>query len=199
VRGLKPSARLIAAGEAIDRANAEDPTSVLVRGEPWPLAEIHGRLAVDWVERLAPGADDALLLAARAHHLRRWQVPRTTYPDGRAGYLRWRRDQKQRHADDVAVLLTDAGYETAEVERVQRLIRRDGLAAGDPDAQAVEDAACLVFLETQLAEMIERIEPDKLAVVIRKTAAKMSPAALALVPELSLDPASRTTLLAALA
>jgi hypothetical protein len=199
VRGLKPSARLVAAGEAIDRANADDPTSVVVRGEPWPLAEIHGRLAVDWIERLVPGADDPLLLAARAHHLRRWEVPRTSYPDGRAGYLRWRRDQKQRHAIDVAELLTAAGYDAAEVERVQQLIRRDGLAAGEADAQAVEDAACLVFLETQLAEMIDRLEHDKLVVVIRKTAAKMSPEALALVHELTLDPASRATLLAALA
>ena len=37
---------------------------------------------------------ETLLLAARAHHLRRWELPRDSYPVGRAGYLRWRRDQK---------------------------------------------------------------------------------------------------------
>lgn len=199
MRGLTPDPRLASISDAIDAANADDPNEVSVRGEVLPLALAHGRLAAEWVTRLAPDAgiddmpDDVVVIAARAHHLRRWEVPRTSYPEGRAGYLRWRRDQKRRHADDVAELMSDAGYDDAETARVQALIRREGLGT-DPDTQLVEDAACLVFLETQLAEMTERFERQHLLEVIRKTARKMSPAGLAAVAEIDLGAAERAVL-----
>ena len=170
---------------AIDAANRADPTHVLVRGASEPLALIHGRLADEWVSRLVPLAGETLRLAARAHHLRRWELARSTYPEGRAGYLRWRRDQKSRHAHDVAVIMIEAGYDQVLVERVQALTRRDGLGS-DPETQAVEDAACLVFIETQLASVAGKLDHDKLIEVLRRTAAKMSPAALALVAEIPL-------------
>ena len=105
MRGLSDPARYATAVSAIDSANAEDPTFVEVRGESAPLALVHGRLAAEWIERLVPDASEALRLAARAHHLRRWAVPRSSYPEGRAAYLRWRRDQKDRHAAEVAEAL----------------------------------------------------------------------------------------------
>jgi hypothetical protein len=182
---------------AIDEANAEDPARVVVRGLELPLALAHGRLATAWVEQLIPLPSEHVRLAARAHHLRRWQVPRSTYPEGRPGYLRWRRDQKARHAADVGAMLEAAGYPEAAVERVQALVRREGLGT-DPEAQAVEDAACLVFLETQLAEVSTRLEHSHLCEVIRKTARKMSPAGLALVAEVPLGDDERALLAEAL-
>ncbi|MCU1393985.1 MAG: hypothetical protein JWM34_2413 [Ilumatobacteraceae bacterium] len=170
---------------AIDDANAADPNQVTVRGATAPLALVHGRLAAEWVQRLSPDAAEAVLLAARSHHLRRWEVPRTTYPEGKAGYLRWRRDQKQRHATDVEQILLDAGYDPATIARTQELIRREHLGT-DAETQLVEDAACLVFIETQLAEMEPRFERDHLLEVIRKTARKMSPAGLDAVGEIAL-------------
>jgi hypothetical protein len=191
VRGL--SERYDAAVAAIDASNADDPSTVTVRGDTLPLALAHGRLAAAWIERLVPDADDALLLAARAHHLRRWEVPRTSYPEGKAGYLRWRRDQKVRHATDVEGLLRLAGYDDATIGRVQALIRRDDLRT-DPAAQAVEDAACLVFLETQLASVTPRFEHEHLLDVLRKTARKLSPSGLAAVADVPLGDAERALL-----
>jgi len=182
---------------AIDAANLDDPTSIIVRGERQPLALVHGRLAVEWVLTLHPEAPDEWLLAARAHHLRRWEVPRSQYPDGKAGYLRWKRDQRQRHGREVALLLIDVGYTADEVERVQALVRRDDLA-GDAGSQAVEDAACLVFIETQLAEVSTKLDHDHLVDVIRKTAKKMSPAALDSVASIPLGVAERDLLHSAL-
>ena len=161
---------------AIDAANAADPNRVIIEGEDLPLALGQGRRADAWVVRLAPNAGDEVRLAARAHHLRRWLVPRTSYPPGRAGYLRWRRDQKERHAIEVAELLRGAGYADAFVARVTDLVVRRGLGT-DPETQLVEDAACLVFAETQLAEFAARFEADKLNAVLTKTRAKMSPGA----------------------
>lgn len=184
MRGLSDA--YFAAAAAIDDANQADPNTVTVRGMQQPLALAHGRLAAEWIQRLSDGeADETVLLAARAHHLRRWEVPRSSYPEGKAGYLRWRRDQKQRHAADVAQILRDAGYGSSAIERVQTLIRRDNLAS-DADTQTVEDAACLVFIETQLAAVESRFEHAHLLDVIRKTARKMSPAALAAVGQIDL-------------
>lgn len=185
--------RYEAAAAAIDAANAADPTAIAVRGVVQPLALAHGRLAAEWALRLRPDAPAAVLLAARAHHLRRWEVPRATYPEGRPGYLRWRRDQKARHAEDVAVILTGAGYGQAEIARVQSLIRREGLGS-DPDTQLVEDAACLVFVETQLVSTAEALDRDHLVEVLHKTARKMSPEALALLPDVPLSEQGRAIL-----
>jgi len=182
---------------AIDAANAADPNTISLAGDANPLALVHGRLAAEWVARLVADPDEALLLAARAHHLRRWEVPRSTYPDGKGGYLRWRRDQKRRHASDIEAILVAAGYGPEVVSRTQQLIRRDGLGT-DPDAQVVEDAACLVFIETQLAAMETRLEHDHLLEVIRKAVRKMSPAGLAAVGQIDLDARARALLDAAL-
>ena len=152
MRNLSP--RYQTAVAAIDAANAADPTHVDVRGERVALALIHGRLATEWIERLVDDPDEILMIAARAHHLRRWELPRDSYPLGRPGYLRWRRDQKARHAKDVAAILEPCGYGPAEIEEVQRLIRRESVEG----AQDVEDAACLVFIETQLASLAERMD-----------------------------------------
>jgi len=193
VRDLTP--RYEAAAAAIDAANSDDPTTVTVRGHEAPLAQIHGQLAVQWIERLVDDPDEPLLLAGRAHHLRRWELPRDSYPQGRAGYLRWRRDQKARHARDIAVILSPCGYGPDEIERVQRLIRREAVD-GTP---AVEDAACLVFIETQLTSLVERMDHALLIDVIRKTARKMTDEGLACVAEIPLDDRARGVLAEALA
>lgn len=191
MRGL--SERYVAAAAAIDAANGADPTAVAVRGSERPLALAHGELAADWIARLVPDAPETWLLAARAHHLRRWELPRSSYPEGRGGYLRWRRDQKQRHASDVAAILRSAGYGDAEIAEVQALIKRDRLGS-DPGAQAIEDGACLAFVETQLADMAGRLEHDHLVEVLRKTARKLSPAALGALGDVPLGAAERAIL-----
>jgi hypothetical protein len=170
--------RLADAIAAIDAANAEDPHTLEVRGEVRPKEQAHAELMTEWVQRLDPDAADAQLLAARAHHLRRWTLPRDAYPEGRAGYLRWRTALKAQHAEEVAGLLTTAGYDEATVDHVQRIIKKQGLGT-DPAVQVHEDALCLVFLETQLAATADRLGDDHIVEVIRKTVAKMSPAGLA--------------------
>jgi hypothetical protein len=163
---------------AIDAANADDPVTLEVRGASRPKELAHAELMTEWVARLDPDASEAQLLAARAHHLRRWTSPRTTYPEGRAGYLRWRTALKAQHATEVAELLADAGYDGATIEVVQRIIRKQGLGS-DEAVQTHEDALCLVFLETQLAATVDQLGDEHMLDVIRKTAAKMSPAGLA--------------------
>jgi hypothetical protein len=148
---------------------------------------------------LAPDCSDEQLIAARAHHLRRWALPRDDYPRDRAGYLRWRTALRRRHADDVAAIMREAGYDDAAVERVQAIVRKQGLGR-DPEVQVHEDALCLVFLQTQLDDLAAKIgDEDKMLAILRKTAGKMSPAALAAAEALPLTPAGAALLGRALA
>jgi hypothetical protein len=182
---------------AIDAANGADPTAVDIRGRTGPKELLHADLVTEWVLRLQPDADKLLLLAARGHHLRRWTVPRSTQPAGRAGYLRWRKALQDQHARELGELLTAAGYDEAACDRVRTLVRKVGLGS-DTDVQVLEDALCLVFLETQLDDVAARLEPDTLARVLVKTAHKMSDAGRACIAELPLAPGARRALDAAM-
>lgn len=168
--------------EAIDDANRHDPHRW--RGEP--LAVAQGRLAHEWVAKLDPDASDAVRLAARAHHLRRWVVPRDSYPDGRAGYLRWRRDQKSRHARELGEILDQVGVDPMTVSRASSIVAKVGLGS-DPEVQLFEDAVCLTFLETQLASTADRLDEERMIAVIAKTLTKMSDTARAAALTIDLD------------
>ena len=182
---------------AIDAANAGDPNTIEVRGQVRPKELAHAELMVEWLARLDPGAGEAQRLAARAHHLRRWSLPRASYPAGRAGYLRWRTALRKQHADEVAGILQAVGYDDATIARTQAIVRKEGLGS-DPDVQTHEDALCLVFLETQLAALVDDLDDDKMVEVIRKTAAKMSAAARALVTDLPMRASDRALVARAL-
>jgi len=173
---------------AIDEANAPDPVTIEVDGRALPKELTHARMLTAWVERLLPEPSEALLLAARAHHIRRWESPRDTFPAGRRGYLRWRRDLQLRHARHARAIPTEAAYDEDTIARVERLIRK-ATAKQDPEGQAFEDGLTLVFLETQLHDLALRTDPDTMAEVIRKTWRKISPAAreLALASDLAAE------------
>jgi hypothetical protein len=193
-----PVTRFQRAIEAIDAANADDPHTIEVRGVVGSKELAHAELMTEWLARLDPSADEAQRLAARAHHLRRWTLPRSSYPEGRAAYLRWRTALKQQHADEVAAILAEVGYDDATIERVRCIIRKEGLGT-DPAVQTHEDALCLVFLETQLASTVDDLGDEKMLDVIRKTARKMSDRALGLVDDLPMRARDRSLIARALA
>jgi hypothetical protein len=185
--------RLARALDAIDAANAGDPHTIMIDGVSRPKELAHAELMTRWVRTLDPDCSDEQLLAARAHHLRRWTIPRDTYPDGRAGYLRWRTALKRQHADDVGEILRGAGYDDDVVARVQVIVSKQGLGR-DPAVQVHEDALCLVFLETQLDELAGKLGEDKTIDVLQKTAKKMSPAGLQAALGLRFAPAATALL-----
>ena len=155
---------------AIDAANATDPRS----HDGVPLALAQGRRAEEWAVRLDPAASDALRLAARAHHLRRWALPRSDYPEGRAGYLRWRKAQRDRHARDLVTILDGAGVDRSVSARAAQIVAKQQLGS-DPEVQVFEDAVSLTFLETELHSVLDRLDDDtKAAGIVAKTLAKMS-------------------------
>lgn len=159
----------------IDAANAEDPTLVSVDGGSRPAELVYGERMTAALARLRPDASEVLTLAARAQHIRRWTVPRTSYPNDRAGYLRWRKVLQRKHAEWAGEILAACGYAEAEIARVGSLIRKENLR-GDADAQAIEDAASIVFLEHYALEFAGKHEQEKVVDILAKTLAKMSAA-----------------------
>jgi hypothetical protein len=124
--------------------------------------------------RLNPEASKQLLLAARSQHICRWTIPRHTYEMTRVGYLRWRSDLKQFHADKAAEILREVGYDPETIAKVRDLNLKKHLGR-DPDCQVLEDALCLVTLQHQLADLIAKTERGKMIEILRKTWKKMSP------------------------
>lgn len=190
--------RLAAALAAIDGANADDPNVITVDGVERPKELAHAELMTRWVRTLDPDCSDEQILAARAHHLRRWTIPRANYPDGRSGYLRWRTALKRQHGDEVGAILRGAGYDDESVARVQAIVTKRGLGQ-DHAVQVHEDALCLVFLETQLDDLASRMGDDKTVDILQKTAKKMSPAGLEAARALRFSPPASALLERALA
>ena len=165
--------RLEDAIRRFDAANGEDPNTELVDGKPIPKELIYGQRMSERLSAFAPDAPAAVKLAARAQHIRRWEVPRSSYPEGRAGYLKWRTDLYKRHGEIAGAIMREVGYDDVLVERVQTLLRKRGLKT-DPDVQLLEDVICLVFLEHYFHDFAQQHDEAKLISIVKKTWKKMS-------------------------
>jgi hypothetical protein len=168
--------RFGAAIARIDEANGRDPRHELYDGLQQPREWVYSRRMSGWLDRLEPDASEALRLAARAQHLRRWELERRSYPEGRTGYLRWRRDCAEMHARLLGELLCEVGYDEQTVKRAQSLVKKAD-RQHDSEAQTLEDVACLVFLEHHLEELASQTGDEKMSGILAKTWRKMSPRA----------------------
>jgi len=156
-----------------DQANAEDPNTEVINGQPMAKELLYGQRMSARLAVFAPDAPETVKLAARAQHIRRWEVPRDTYPEGRAGYLKWRTDLYKRHAEIAGEIMGDVGYDAEPIDRVQTLLRKRGLKT-DPDVQLMEDIICLVFLEHYFHDFARKHDEEKLISIVQKTWNKMT-------------------------
>lgn len=165
--------RFDAALERFEAAHREDPRTVVVDGVelPWSV-HYHARLR-EWVARLDPHASEAVRLAAACQHVRRWEVPRTDYEQGRSGYKRWRSDLSLRHAAFAREVLEEVGYDEETIGRVETLLRKLGLGR-DAEVQLFEDAICMVFFENEYESLAAKHSDEKVVEILRRTWAKMS-------------------------
>ncbi len=173
---------------AIDAAHAADPE----RTADGHAAELrYADLLEKWLGQLIPAPSTALRLAARCQHLERWTIPRASFPLDRVGYLQWRRSVHVRQGARARELLLSADCDAELSQRVEQLVAK-AAPKGDADGQALEDAACLVFLADELTDFAST-HPDytreKFIDIIRKTWRKMSPDAHRLALTIALPPA----------
>jgi len=156
--------RFTAAIRRFDEANSDDPD-----GE----ALIYAQRMSEWLDKFEPEASEALKLAARSQHIRRWEIPRNRYPMDRAGYHRWRNELAAFHAKVAGEILREVGYDEPTVGRVQSLLKKERLKE-DPEAQLLEDVICLVFLQHYFPEFAGKHDEQKIIGIVRKTWRKMS-------------------------
>jgi len=137
-----------------------------------------------------PDATPLLRLAARCQHLERWLTPRATFPEGKVGYLNWRRSLYVKQAERARALLVEAGVAATEAAEVATWVSKTGLKT-NPGTQALEDAAVLVFLENEISTFAAQhahYPREKFVEILQKTWRKLSPAAQHAATSLTLPP-----------
>jgi hypothetical protein len=158
---------------AIDEAHSKDPKTITANGTELPYELHYAQKMTKYLTERQPNASDALKLAIRAQHFRRWEVPRDTYPMTKAGYYSWRTFLKKRQAEEAQKVCLESGLSKADADRVAALIRKEDLRS-DEETQVLEDVACLVFLDDQFDEFEKTVDEEKMVVILKKTWAKMT-------------------------
>ncbi|MDE2600543.1 MAG: DUF4202 domain-containing protein [Rhodocyclaceae bacterium] len=159
-----------------DAANAADPNLEDAGGQLRPKELLYAERMSEMLGRFCPAADEAVRLAVRAQHIRRWTVPRNSYPMTPEGYKQWRSGLYKYHAETAGALMREAGYDDETVARVERIVAKKGIKLND-DTQLLEDIASLVFVEHYLSAFAARhpeYDEPKWRDIIRKTWQKMS-------------------------
>ena len=155
----------------IDAAHAEDPNKIPENGLPYELH--YAQKMSHYLSLRNPTASESLKLAVRAQHLRRWEVPRDSYPMTRPGYHAWRTFLKKRQAEIAQGMCVEAGCAQEDADRVAALIRKEDLKE-DEETQVLEDVACLVFLDDQFEDFEKQHDEAKIVKILQKTWGKMS-------------------------
>ncbi len=192
------AARFDEAIRRFDAENSRDPNTEIADGQSHPRELIYALWLTDWVLKLAPHASEPLRLAARCQHICRWEIPRSSYPMDKPGYLRWRADLKKFHAEKSGKILREIGYDEAVVHRVQELNLKKNFP-NDPEVCVLEDALCLVFLERQLAPLAAKSDDEKMINALQKSWKKMTAAARDAALKLNYEPRERALIKKALA
>ena len=127
-------------------------------------------------------------------------MPRASFAMDKPGYHAWRRSLYVKQAERARELLLAAGVSPAEAAEVAVWVSKTGLKT-NPGTQALEDAACLVFLENEIGTFAAQhagYPPEKFVDIVRKTWRKMSPAAQEFARGLALPPAIAAIVTAAI-
>ncbi len=159
---------------AIDAVNAEDPHRVEVDGRQVPAELVYGQRITETLHRMVAEPSEPMRIAARGQHIGRWRLARKSYPEGRAGYLAWRRQQRVNQAEKLGQIMAAEGYGADDIARVGTLIRKENMPA-DAEVQIFEDVICVMFFEHYLGDFVARVEQEKLADILVKTWGRMSP------------------------
>jgi len=164
------------ARELIDAAHSADPKRA-ADGRPAEL--VYAERMETWVNRIVPNVTPLLQFAARCQHLERWSVPRASFPEGKVGYLNWRRSLYVKQAARAKELLLQADVSAGEADEVATWVSKSSMKT-NAGSQALEDAACLVFLENEIEDFAAQhadYPAEKFVDIIKKTWRKMSPVA----------------------
>jgi hypothetical protein len=168
---------------AIDAINIEDPNQTTIEDTVFPNELLYSQRMTGILEQYYPDAEELLIIAARGQHIKRWLMPREDYPEGKAGYHKWRRELAEHHSQMLSEIMADNGYAESEIVQVQRMILKKDLKT-DHDSQVLQDVVSLVFLRYYANDFIAK-HPDKnVSEIMGKMVKKISPEGLAKAKEI---------------
>lgn len=156
----------------IHAVNSEDPNKDMDNGVSFPKELLYSKRMSATLEQFAPDAGDELKVACCGQHIARWKYPRTNYPEGRVGYLQWRKELYGIHADLTAHAIVKVGGTEEFASAVKEIM--ENKVSGSDASQTLEDVACLVFLKYYMADFVPKHDEQKLIKIIQKTWGKMS-------------------------
>ncbi|MCP3664004.1 MAG: DUF4202 domain-containing protein [Gammaproteobacteria bacterium] len=162
--------------ELIDTVNGEDPNMEIAEGKEWPKELLYSYRMKDMLTRYVTDPDDVACVSMHAQHIQRWKSPRSAYSMDRKGYHQWRTNLYQFHADTVAALMVQVGYDDDSIGRVKQAVGKKALRS-NPDTQLLEDVAGLVFIEHYMQAFADKhpeYDEPKWIDIILKTWKKMS-------------------------
>ncbi|WEW55761.1 hypothetical protein PRK78_001194 [Emydomyces testavorans] len=172
--------------QAIDNAHSDDPNTITINNKQVPYELHYANQMTKYLTLHCPSASELLHLAVRAQHIRRWEIPRSSYPMNKMGYLSWRATLKKRHASLAEEICLSCGYSAQEAERVAALVGKENMKQ-DEEGQILEDVACLVFLDGKFEEFEREHDEEKVVGILKKTWGKMSARGRELAMEVSLS------------
>lgn len=179
--------------EALKAAHQQDPN---LEPDGSPAELIYSQRLADCLAQVYPDASEALAVAAWCQHLFRWEIARSSYPEGRIGYYQWRNFLGDYQADKAAVILAEAGYSAEFISEVRDILKKLNIHRLD-EAQKLEDAVCLIFLEHYMADFMPGKTDAQLIQIVQKTWGKMSAHGHAVALQLNLsEPVKRVVGLA---
>jgi hypothetical protein len=161
---------------SFDAINAQDPNQINIDDKQQPKELVYAERLSEMLNRYAPDASEALKLAIRAQHIQRWISPRSDYPMTKPGYMQWRSNLKNHHAEVASKVMQDQGYDAETIQQVASLLKKENLRT-NADTQTLEDVIVLAFLEHDLADFVEKYRDyteEKFLTILRKSYLKMS-------------------------
>jgi hypothetical protein len=170
--------KLQSAFQRFDEYNAKDPNTEEADGKKMPKELLYCLRMTEQLQAYAPDAAEHVRLAARCQHIGRWEIPRTTFPMDRKGYLQWRSKLGIHHGEIASKILAQCGYDSETIDKVKFLLQKKQLLQHHPDTQLLEDVICLVFVHYYLHDFAFQHEDEKVVDILKKTIKKMSPQAL---------------------
>jgi len=169
--------RLEKAFTTFDAYNANDPHQEEVNGQVYPKELLYGQRMTEWLNKFSPNAPEYMQLAARCQHIGRWEIPRSSYPMDKKGYLQWRNSEKFHQAKIAEHILSSCRYDLDTIEKVKFLLMKKELQTNH-DTQLLEDVICLVFIQYYLDDFAAQHEDAKVVDILKKTLKKMSARAI---------------------
>ncbi len=162
---------------AIDDVNSQDPNIIVYDGTNQAKELIYGQQMSACLNKYWPDANELLQIAVRAQHIKRWQLKRSEYKEGKSGYYQWRIAQGKLHAELTSDIMIKQGYSVDDAQLCAAIIRKENLKTND-NSQNLEDVACLVFLmhyfDEFAAKYIARDNEAKIVRIVQLTWKKMS-------------------------